>query len=284
MVPYRGTVREFLSSALKEDIGTGDLTTGLIVPSGHTSEAVILGREDFVLAGLPFAGEVFELLDRGLSFQAHLNDGEEVKAGQRIATLRGPTRAILTGERVALNILQRLSGIATLTRRFAELISGTGARLLDTRKTTPGMRCLEKYAVRIGGGHNHRFGLYDGILIKDNHITAAGGISRAVECTREGAHHLMKIEVEVKGIEELKEALQAGADVVMLDNMPVETIREAVGIVRGRSPGTLVEASGGVGLENIREIALTGVDFISVGALTHSARAVDISLEILEGL
>jgi len=277
----RSLIRDFLIHALNEDIGHGDLTTEFVVPDNQVSEAVILAKEDFILSGLLFAQEVFSIVDRGISFVEAVSDGSRVKEGEIIAALKGPTGGLLGGERVALNILQRLSGIATLTGRFTELVNDTGARIVDTRKTTPNMRYLEKYAVRSGGGHNHRFGLYDGILIKDNHIKAAGGIKSAVEKARSRAHHLMKIEVEVSSIEELTEALHAGADIIMLDNMPVELMKEAVRIAREHSPVPLLEASGGITLDNVRDIALTGVDLISVGALTHSAPSVDISMKIV---
>lgn len=275
------SVREFLIHALNEDLGHGDLTTEFIIPTHHVSEAVILAKEDFILSGLPFAKEVFNITDPAIRFKETLSDGNPVKEGVVIASLKGPTAGLLTGERLALNILQRLSGIATLTSRFAELINDTEARIVDTRKTTPNMRYLEKYAVRTGGGHNHRFGLYDGILIKDNHIMAAGGIKNAVKSVGEKAHHLMKIEVEVKDIEELTEALHTGADIIMLDNMSVELMKKAVRIAHEDSPSPLLEASGGVSIDNVREIALTGVDLISVGALTHSAPSVDISMKIV---
>ncbi len=282
MVQYvYSPVREFLIQALNEDIGHGDLTTEFIIPGNHVSEAVILAKEDFILSGLRFAKEVFNIIDTGIIFKEILPDGNPLKEGKVIASLKGPTAGLLTGERLALNILQRLSGIATLTNRFAALINDTGARIVDTRKTTPNMRYLEKYAVRTGAGYNHRFGLYDGILIKDNHIMAAGGIKNAVESVRKKAHHLMKIEVEVKNIEELTEALHAGADIIMLDNMSVELMKEAVRITHEHRPSPLLEASGGVSIDNVREIAFTGVDFISVGALTHSAPSVDISMKIV---
>ncbi|NOZ24518.1 MAG: carboxylating nicotinate-nucleotide diphosphorylase [Nitrospirae bacterium] len=281
MDAYRSQIRSFLVAALNEDIAHGDITTELTVPEEHVSEAAVIAKDDFVLAGLPFVREVFALVDARIGFVEAVSDGSPVLKGSVIATLKGSTRGLLAGERLALNILQRLSGIATLTSRFVELVSGTGACIVDTRKTTPNMRYLEKYAVRMGGGNNHRFGLYDGILIKDNHIKAAGGIRRAIERTRGKVHHLMKIEVEVSTIEELAEAIQAGADIIMLDNMPVEVMREAVATARTYSPTPLLEASGGVSIDNVREIALTGVDLISVGALTHSAPSVDISMKIV---
>ncbi len=274
-------IRDFLVRALEEDIGTGDITTELTIPDDTNSEAIIIAKEDFLLAGLPFSLEVFSLLSDHINVDKHHSDGSSVKSGDTIAKLSGPTRALLAGERLALNILQRLSGIATLTKRFVSEVEGTGAKVLDTRKTMPLMRYMEKYAVKIGGGYNHRFGLYDGILIKDNHIKAAGGVARAIELARSSRVHLMKIEIEVKNLDELREALQAGADVVMLDNMELPMLKEAVALARQISPTTLLEASGGVRLDNVREIAQTGVDFISIGALTHSATAVDISMKII---
>ncbi len=270
----------FLRAALQEDLGNSDLTTELLIPENHISRAEIVAKEDLVLAGIDVALEVFRLLQPDVRVSKSFEDGSYVKGGNIICQIEGYTRGLLSGERVALNLLQHLSGIATLTARFVREVSDTGVKIVDTRKTTPGLRALEKYAVRVGGGYNHRFGLFDGILIKDNHISTAGGIKKAVERAREKAHHLLKIEVEVKNLDEVKEALEAGADVIMLDNMVVEEMREAVKQIRRRAPEVLIEASGGVRLENIREIALAGVDIISVGALTHSARAVDIGMYI----
>ena len=277
--PY---IREFLKRALLEDMGSGDITTSLIVPPGHTSTARIIAKSDFILAGLPFVKELFLLYDQEICFDILKEEGSEIKRGEILAELRGRTRSILTCERTGLNILQRLSGIATLTGRFVNAVKGTGAKILDTRKTTPGMRFLEKYAVRIGGGYNHRYGLYDGILIKDNHIKAAGGIKRAIEIlkTSRGFHHLLRIEVEAKDISEVKEALEAGVDIIMLDNMEIEELKRAVEYIRKNAPHVLIEASGNVTPDNVRLIAETGVDFISAGMLTHSAPAVDISLKI----
>jgi nicotinate-nucleotide pyrophosphorylase (carboxylating) len=277
---YNKTVHDFIISALREDIGTGDITSELSIPHDHESEAVLLAKDDFILAGLPFVREVFSIISNEIIFEEILRDGNRVEWGETIARLKGRTRGLLMGERLALNILQRLSGIATLTRKFVDVLEETDVRIADTRKTTPGMRYLEKYAVRVGGGLNHRFALYDGILIKDNHIKAAGGIRRAVERIKRGAHHLMKIEVEVKNIEELREALDTGVDVIMLDNMSPPTIREAVTIARAATPSPLIEASGGINIDNVLEFARTGVDLISLGVLTHSAPAVDISMEI----
>ncbi len=273
-------IKEFIKSALSEDIGTGDITTELTIPDNHVSLAKAIAKEDFILAGLPFFTEVFRYLSNEITIQSFFNDGDCVSSSSVIAQLKGNTRYLLMGERVALNILQRLSGIATLTHSFVEKVKDTGAKILDTRKTTPTLRPLEKYAVRVGGAQNHRFGLYDGILIKDNHIEAAGGIKKAIALVKEAKSHLLKIEVEVKNLNELKEALDAGADIVMLDNMGVEEIRSAVALARGKRQDIVIEVSGGVNLENVRELALTGVNYISVGALTHSAKAVDISMKI----
>ncbi|MDQ7786574.1 MAG: carboxylating nicotinate-nucleotide diphosphorylase [Thermodesulfovibrionales bacterium] len=273
-------VFDFLRRALEEDIGPGDITTDLLIPAEHTSRAHYLAKSDFVLAGIPFVNEVFRLLDPSLSFRSFFREGESIQKGAILAEVSGKTSGILAGERVSLNLLQRLSGISTLTRIYRDLVQGCTARIVDTRKTTPGLRFMEKYAVKTGGGSNHRFGLFDGILIKDNHISAAGGIQKAVFLAKK-AHHLMRIEIEVQTVQELKEAIEAGADIVMLDNMSVDEIKASVTAAHGR---VLLEASGGVTLENVRAIAETGVDFISVGALTHSAPAVDISLKIMAGV
>ena len=273
-------LRQFIQEALKEDIGHGDITTEYLVPDGHKSKAHILLKQDCMLAGIDVAIEVFLQLDSSIKFTKMKKDGEWVKKDTVLAELEGSTKSLLSGERLALNLLQRLSGIATLTSMFVKKTAGTNAKIVDTRKTTPGLRALEKYAVRVGGGNNHRFGLYDGLLIKDNHIQAAGGISEAIKRARQKAHHLLKIEIEVTNLKQLEEAVQAGADIVMLDNMSIEEMKEAVRFVRDIAPSVLVEASGGVSLDNVQDIAQTGVDLISVGALTHSAKAVDISMYI----
>lgn len=247
---YAGRVRGFeaaLDLWLLEDLGQGDLASALLIPEDQTRRGVILAKEEGVLAGL------------------------------EVARLEGPLQGILAGERLALNLLQSLSGIATLTRKYVEAVRGTRARILDTRKTTPGLRALEKYAVRVGGGRNHRFGLFDGILIKDNHIRAVGSVREAVRRARSQTPHYLKVEVEVTSLEELEEALEAGADLILLDNMDLDTLKEVVRRVKGRA---LLEASGGMSLERVREVAETGVDYISVGALAHSARALDLSLEL----
>lgn len=272
-------LQELIDRCLKEDIGTGDITTGSIVPPEATSTGYIVAREDGVAAGLPVAEAVFRRLDPLIDFEARVHDGDRVSRGTILAEIRGGARAILTGERLALNFLQRLSGIATATARLVELVAGEKARVVDTRKTTPGLRMLEKYAVRAGGGHNHRFGLYDAALIKDNHIKLAGGIRAAVEAARRGSPHTARVEVEVEDLAGVNEALAAGADIIMLDNMTPAAMRQAVALVAGRA---LVEASGGINEENVREAAAAGVDLISVGALTHSIKSLDISLDIIE--
>lgn len=270
-------LKKLIANALAEDIGPGDVTSEATIPAGSSSVAVILAKQHLILAGIDIAREVFRQLDPSIEFTAFAKDGETVHGGTELAKVSGNTRALLAGERVALNLLQHLSGIATLTSKYVEKVKGTKAEVLDTRKTLPGLRKLEKYAVRMGGGRNHRFGLSDGVLIKDNHITASGGIIKAVERAQKKAHHLLKLEVETKNLDEVVEALAAGADVIMLDNMPADVMREAVKLVAGRA---LVEASGNVTLETVRHIAETGVDFISCGSLTHSVPAADISMKI----
>lgn len=267
-----------IQSALQEDIGYGDITTSLLIPEGNKSKAHFIANERFVLAGLPFSLKVFYILDPSIVSKIYYRDGTRVKKGDVITEISGRTHNILKGERVSLNILQRLSGIATLTSIYVEKIKGSKAKIVDTRKTTPCLRFMEKYAVRVGGGYNHRFGLFDGILIKDNHIKAAGSIKKAVKAAKKG-HHLLRIEVEVKNLRELREAIEAGGDIIMLDNMTVKEMKEAVKIAGGKA---LLEASGNIKPENVREVAETGVDLISVGALTHSSSAVDIGLKIVE--
>ena len=265
--------------ALAEDLLGGDVTTSGTVPPDAQAQATLLAKAPGVISGLEVAREVFAQVDSTLKFVSLVPDGASVPAMTPIARVSGNARSILAGERLALNLLQRLSGVATVTARYVTEVEGTKARVVDTRKTTPGLRVLEKAAVRDGGGHNHRFGLGDGVLIKDNHLAAVGGPHRvrdAVRAARAAAPHTLRIEVEVTTLAELAEALDAGADVVMLDNMPVAEMREAVALTQGRA---LLEASGGVNLSTVREIAETGVDLISVGALTHSAPALDISLD-----
>lgn len=270
-------LRNMIERFLCEDIGAGDLTTNSIVQADAVSHGYVISRESGVVAGLPLAKMVFQILDPGIEFRALARDGDKIDRGMVLAEISGNARAILTGERLALNLLQHLSGIATRTARLVEMASGMKSRIVDTRKTTPGLRIIEKYAIRVGGGYNHRFGLFDAVLIKDNHIKIAGGITQAVEAARRGSPHTARIEVEVEDLAGVNEALAAGADIIMLDNMTAERMREAVGLIAGRA---LVEASGGVTEENIRAVAEAGVDLISVGALTHSVRSLDISLDI----
>ena len=265
---------------LKEDLGRGDITSQATVRGGVRGRGKFLAKQDCVLCGVEIAEAVFVVLDPDVRLESFAYDGDSLAQGTEFARLEGLATTLLAGERTALNLLQRLSGIATLTRSFVDQIAGTTARIVDTRKTTPGLRMLEKYAVSVGGGTNHRFGLDDGVLIKDNHIALAGGVRRAIEYARQTAHHLMKIEVEVANQNQLREALNARADVIMLDNMTTEQLRESVQIIREARPETVIEASGGVNLTTVREIAETGVDLISVGAVTHSATTIDISLKI----
>jgi nicotinate-nucleotide pyrophosphorylase (carboxylating) len=268
-----------IENALAEDIHTGDITTLSVVKERHEARARLIAKEPLVLAGIEVAARVFHTLDPRILFTPLFRDSEMPGSGDIIAELLGDVSMLLQGERVALNLLQRMCGVATLTARYVDAVNGTGARIVDTRKTAPGLRILDKYAVRAGGGSNHRFGLYDGVLIKENHITAAGGITLAVARARDFIPHTIKIEVETETLAEVAEALACGADIIMLDNMDTASMRAAVQLIAGRA---LVEASGGVTLETVREIAETGVDIISVGALTHSARAMDISM-LLEG-
>ncbi len=264
-------------AALAEDIGPGDITSILCIPAGTRATAVMLAKQPGVIAGLAIAEMAFQLIDPHAVWLAHLSDGVRVGEGRTpLATITGDARALLTAERVALNFVQRLSGIATLTAKYAALTLGTHARIADTRKTTPGLRMLEKYAVRAGGGFNHRLGLYDAVLIKDNHIKAAGSIAQAVAAARAHISHTMKIEVEAANLKMVEEALQAKADIILLDNMDAETMRTAVQTIAGRA---ISEASGGLTEARIAEVAATGVDILSIGALTHSAPALDISLD-----
>lgn len=264
-----------IRTALQEDIGLGDITTQATVAPGATARAELVAKQDFVLAGIDVARQVFQTLDPAVAFEKLREDARRVQRGDVLAWIKGDAAVLLQGERVALNLLQRMSGIATHTAAFVKELEGTRAEVVDTRKTTPGLRALEKYAVRVGGGRNHRTSLYDGVLIKENHVAAAGGIGVAVERARRLAPHTLRIEVETRNLQEVEEALAAGADVIMLDNMSLDTLCEAVSLVDGRA---LTEASGGVTLETVRGIAETGVDLISVGALTHSSPAVDISM------
>ena len=275
---WQGGLEEALRAWLREDLGQGDLTSLLVVPEDIEGEAVILAKEGGVLAGLWVAERVFALADPRTAFAPLVAEGARVAEGTEVARVRGPLRGILAGERLALNLLQRLSGIATLTRAYVEALAGTKAQILDTRKTTPGLRALEKYAVRVGGGRNHRYGLFDGILIKENHVRAAGGVGEAVRRAKARAPHYLKVEVEVRDLAELEEALEAGADLILLDNLPLEALREAVRRVGGRVP---LEASGNMTLERAKAAAEAGVDYVSVGALTHSAKALDLSLLVV---
>lgn len=266
--------------ALQEDLGHGDVTTQATVAAGRPGTAVVFGREPLVLSGSQPFRKVFDLIDPAVQVASLFRDGDRIDANVPVFRLEGAMPSLLTGERLALNLLQRLSGIATLTRQMTDAISGTSCRLLDTRKTTPLWRALEKQAVRHGGGTNHRFGLYDGVLIKDNHIAAVGGVREAVRRARQHVAHVLKVEVEVETLQDLEVALEAGADVVLLDNFSLEDLKAAVALTAGRC---LLEASGGVTLDRVRAIAETGVDYISCGALTHSARAIDVSMEFTLG-
>lgn len=270
-----------IRQALEEDITSEDITTNAVVRGSCMGEVKLICKQDGVIAGLPVFERVFKLLDENTVFETEVSDGEEVKKGQEIGTLRSDVRVLLSGERTALNYLQRMSGIATYTRQSVELLQGTKIKLLDTRKTTPNMRIFEKYAVKMGGGYNHRYNLSDGILLKDNHIDAAGGVKRAIEMAREYAPFVRKIEVETESLDMVKEAVEAGADIIMLDNMTVEEMKEAVLWIDGRAE---TECSGNVTKERIQSLANVGVDYISSGALTHSAPILDISLKHLRVL
>lgn len=268
---------EMVRQALKEDIGFQDLTTEAIIPEEHCSAAAITAKAEGIVAGLELAHCAFTLLDETVSFQANVREGEKVTSGQVVATIKGRTRALLSGERVALNFLQRLSGIATGTKKAVEAVEAFPCRLVDTRKTTPGLRGLEKYAVRIGGGYNHRFGLFDAILIKDNHIAAAGGIAEAVNAVRVQVGHMVKVEVETETLAQVEEALRTPIDIIMLDNMATEQLKQAVQRIDHQ---VLTEASGGITFDSLVQVAATGVDLISLGWLTHSAQALDLSLNL----
>ena len=268
-------ISQCIQRALAEDIGSGDVTTDSIVPTGASLRGRIVAKQDGIVAGLAVAEEVFRTLDRSITFAAKVEDGSRVTKGAVLVDIAGPARALLTGERTALNFLGRMSGIATLTREFVDAVAATSSTILDTRKTAPGLRTLDKLAVQLGGGKNHRTGLFDMVLIKDNHIDFAGSITAAVERVRASGTTL-PIEVETRTLENVRGALNLGVERILLDNMPPETMREAVKIVNG---GAKLEASGNVTLENVLEVARTGVDYISVGALTHSPRVFDVSLE-----
>ncbi|HOB12378.1 MAG TPA: carboxylating nicotinate-nucleotide diphosphorylase [Syntrophomonadaceae bacterium] len=270
-------VQDLIKRALQEDIGHQDITTENLIDAEQRSRGVFVAKSAGIVAGIAVAEQVFRTLDMDIEFTTIINDGEEATPGDVIAVVEGRTRTLLMGERTALNFLQRLSGIATRTRRMVDLIRYEKAEIVDTRKTTPGLRWLEKYAIKVGGARNHRFGLYDGAMIKDNHIKAAGGIQKAVTTLRARIPHTIKIEVEVENLEQLQEALEARADIILLDNMDVDTMRQAVEITSGQA---LLEASGGITEDTVMEVARTGVDFISIGALTHSAGSLDISFNL----
>jgi len=269
-------LNDLILRALQEDVGTGDITTNSTIPADTAITGKFLAKEDGILCGMDVCRAVFRVVDPTIVLEAFFRDGDPIQKGDVIATVSGPARSILTGERLALNLMQHMSGVATRTNEAVRKIAGTGAKIADTRKTTPGLRVLEKYAVKCGGGSNHRFNLADGVLIKDNHIEAAGGITNAVKMARENIPHTLKIEVEVETFPQLQEALDAGADIIMLDNMSYEDMKKAVEIVNGRA---VTEASGNMGEKDLKRVAETGVDLISIGALTHSVRALDISLK-----
>ncbi|MBU0515746.1 MAG: carboxylating nicotinate-nucleotide diphosphorylase [Proteobacteria bacterium] len=272
-------IDETIRRALDEDVGPGDVTTTAAVPATARASAQAVAKQDLIVAGADVAARVFTLVDDSLRVAIKIPDGSSGTRGDVILSVTGPARSILIAERVALNFLMHLSGVATLTRAFVDAVAGTAARIIDTRKTTPGLRGLEKRAIRAGGGHNHRYALYDGVLIKDNHIRAVGSISTAVRAVKAGVHHLLKVEVEVTGLDELDEAVAAGADAVLLDNMTLPDMAEAAKRYGDR---IVLEASGNVSLATVRQIAETGVHLISVGALTHSAPAADVSLRFLD--
>jgi nicotinate-nucleotide pyrophosphorylase (carboxylating) len=274
MIPQ---VDKLIDLAIAEDIGSGDITTDSLVPSDLAGKAVILAKEPLVLAGLETARQVFARFDEQIVFEAAKADGDQIETNETFIHLEGRLAALLKAERIALNFLQRLSGIATHVRVYVDAMGDSPVRLVDTRKTTPGWRVLEKYAVRVGGAANHRMGLYDGVLIKDNHIAACGGVKPAIERARQDISHLIKIEVEVSSLEEARQAIEAGAEVIMLDNMSLGEIRQAKAMI-GQS--ALVEVSGNVTMDRLKELADTNVDLISIGALTHAARSVDISMRI----
>lgn len=263
--------------ALKEDINYIDVTTDNLIPEDHISNALFMSKADGVLCGIDVALRTISLLDPGATFEVLKKDGDVLEKSDMIARVQGKTRAILKAERTALNLLQHMSGIATATRQAVNEVAGTGAEISDTRKTLPGLRALEKYAVTVGGGHNHRFNLSDAVMIKDNHIDAVGSITKAVKTLRSRVGHTLKIEVETRNLDEVQEALSLNVDIIMLDNMNIETMKKAVEMING---SCLVEASGGLSHGNLREVAKTGVDIISIGALTHSVKALDISMKI----
>lgn len=272
---------DLILNALKEDITSEDISTNSVMPHYQLGEVELICKEDGVIAGLEVFRRVFELLDADTKVEFSVKDGDKVKNGQKLGVIRGDIRVLLSGERTALNFLQRMSGIATYTRTIADMLEGTNTKLLDTRKTTPGMRIFEKYAVKVGGGYNHRFNLSDGILLKDNHIGAAGGVKQAVAMAKEYAPFVRKIEIEVENLEMVKEALEAGADIIMLDNMSVEDMTKAVELCKGKAE---TECSGNVTKENVAKLTCIGVNYISSGALTHSSPILDLSLKNLHAV
>ena len=280
-ISMRLNADDLILAALKEDITSEDISTNAVMRQYQLGEVDLICKEDGVIAGLDVFKRVFQLLDDRTEVTFTCKDGDRVKKGDQLGTVRGDIRVLLSGERTALNYLQRMSGIATYTRKIAELLEGTKTKLLDTRKTTPGMRLFEKYAVKVGGGYNHRYNLSDGILLKDNHIGAAGGVKKAIEMAKDYAPFVRKIEIEVENLDMLKEALEAGADIIMLDNMSVEDMREAVKLANGRAE---TECSGNVTKENVARLVDIGVDYISSGALTHSSPILDLSLKNLHAI
>lgn len=272
----RYVYRDILIRAINEDIGNGDLTTNICISDDSESEGLLIAKEPGILCGTSLVKEVYNILDNEVNIEFNYQDGDTITKGDTIGMIWGKTKSILSGERVALNFLQHLSGIATTTRKYVDMIGDMDTKIVDTRKTTPGLRVLEKYAVTIGGGYNHRFGLYDGIMIKDNHIIGAGGIKKACDLAKSSIPHTLKIEVEVSNIDEVEEALSCGADIIMLDNMSLEEMSQAVKVIDGRS---IIEASGNMGDRDVGEIAAIGVNIISIGAITNSVKNMDISLK-----
>ncbi len=272
---------ELIKSALREDITSEDISTNSVMREYRLGEVDLICKQDGVIAGLDVFARVFEILDGNTEISFFCKDGDEVKKGEKLGKIRGDIRVLLSGERTALNFLQRMSGIATYTRSIADLLKGSKTKLLDTRKTTPNMRVFEKYAVKVGGGYNHRYNLSDGILLKDNHIGAAGGVKKAIEMAKEYAPFVRKIEIEVENLDMLKEAIEAGADIIMLDNMSVEDMKEAVRLTAGKAE---TECSGNVTKENVAKLVDIGVDYISSGALTHSSPILDLSLKNLHAV
>lgn len=270
------SISKIISLALEEDIGIGDITTDIIVDEELKGKAYIKAKESGILCGCEVVREVFRSIDEALVLRFSKSDGQEISSGEKIIFIEGKIKSILKGERVALNFLSHLSGIATATNKFVKLLSPS-VKILDTRKTLPGLRILEKYAVKVGGGKNHRFGLYDGILIKDNHIIAVGGVRRALEIAKKNAPHYMKIEIEAATLDDVREAVEGGADIILLDNMSIDEIKEAIKIIDGRAQ---IEVSGGINSDNIEQLVGLPIDFISIGAITHSAKALDFSLTL----